>query len=184
MFEDLETERLRLRRLVPEDAPVVYAYRSLPEVARLQFWGPQSEGEVSTFIEELTRIEPDRPGTWFQLAITLRDSGLLIGDCGIRFPAEETWQVEVGITLAPAHHGKGYATEALEGVFDYCFGPLGKHRIFASVDPRNDRSIALIERLGMRREAHFRESLWFKGAWADDIIYAILKSEWDARTRG
>lgn len=183
MFDVITTRRLLLRRLAPPDAPTVYAYRSLPEVARLQFWDPQSEEEILRFIEELTRIEPNTPGTWFQLGITLRDSGLLIGDCGIRFPAEETWQVEIGITLDPAHQGQGYATEALEAAFGYCFGPLGKHRVFASVDPRNDASIALIERVGMRREAHFRESLWFKGAWADDLIYAILVGEWRGRVR-
>ena len=145
MFQEMATRRLRLRRLLSSDSGTVYAYRSLPEVARLQFWDPQSEEEILRFIEELARIEPDTPGTWFQLGITLRDSGLLIGDCGIRFPAEETWQVEVGITLEPAHQGQGYATEALEAVFGYCFGPLGKHRVFASVDPRNEASIALID---------------------------------------
>jgi RimJ/RimL family protein N-acetyltransferase len=136
---------------------------------------------VRRFLEELASTEPDTPGTWFQLGITLRDSGLLIGDCGIRFPAEESWQVEIGITLAPQHQGNGYATEALESILAYCFGPLGKHRVFASVDPRNGASITLLERLGMRREAHFRESLWFKGAWADDLIYAILDHEWPGR---
>ena len=55
-------------------------------------------------------------------------------------------------------------------------GPLGKHRVFASADPRNARSLALLERVGMRREAHFRESLWFKGEWVDDVVYAILES--------
>jgi RimJ/RimL family protein N-acetyltransferase len=184
MWKDLETGRLRLRRLVASDSPAVYAYRSLPEVARLQFWDPRNEEEIRAFLEELSRVEPDTPGTWFQLGITLRESGLLIGDCGIRFPAEERWQVELGISLAPSHHGKGYATEALGTVLDYCFGPLGKHRVFASADPRNDASIALMERIGMRREAHFRESLWFKGAWADDLIYAILDSEWISRERG
>ncbi len=181
MWKDLETGRLRLRRLVAADSPAVYAYRSLPEVSRFQFWDPRSEEEIRAFIEELSRIEPDTPGTWFQLGITLRDSGLLIGDCGMRFPAEEKWQVELGISLAPPHHGKGYATEALGTVLDYCFGSLGKHRVFASADPRNDASIALMERIGMRREAHFRESLWFKEAWADDLIYAILDREWISR---
>jgi RimJ/RimL family protein N-acetyltransferase len=183
MFKEIGTRRLTLRRLAPADCPAVYAYRSLPEVARLQFWDPSSEEDVLRFLEELALIEPDTPGTWFQLGITLRESELLIGDCGIRFPKDETWQVEIGVTLAPPHQGKGYATEALEAIFDYCFGPLGKHRVFASVDPRNDASIALIERLGMRREARFRESLWFKGEWADDLIYAILDREWKERAR-
>jgi RimJ/RimL family protein N-acetyltransferase len=181
IFNDIETVRLRLRRLTPSDAPAVFAYRSIPEVSRLQFWDPTTEEEVRVSLEEMFLAEPGTPGTWLQLGITLLESGLLIGDCGIRFPSAESWQVELGITLSPAHQGRGYATEALEAVLDTCFGPLGKHRAFASVDPRNAASVALIERVGMRREAHFRESLWFKGEWADDLVFAILEGEWRSR---
>lgn len=60
----------------------------------------------------------------------------------------------------------------------YLLGPVQKHRVFASVDPRNTRSLALLERVGMRQEAHFRESLWFKGEWVDDVVFAILAAEW------
>jgi RimJ/RimL family protein N-acetyltransferase len=68
--------------------------------------------------------------------------------------------------------------EALEAVLEYVFERLGKRRVYGSVDPRNVRSLKLLERAGMRQEAYFRESLWFKGAWADDVICAMLASEW------
>ena len=68
--------------------------------------------------------------------------------------------------------------ETLRGVLDFLFSTVKLHRVSASVDPRNERSIALLERIGMRREAHFRQSLWFKGEWVDDIVYGILASEW------
>ena len=74
--------------------------------------------------------------------------------------------------------GKGYATEALRAMVDYLFANLGKHRIVASVDPRNTPSIRLIERLGFRKEAHFKESYYLRGEWVDDIIYAMLRTEW------
>ena len=61
---------------------------------------------------------------------------------------------------------------------DDLFRVMGKHRIYASVDPRNLPSIKLLERIGMRKEALFKKSLWFKGAWADDLIYAVLDEEW------
>ena len=91
-------------------------------------------------------------------------------------------QVEFGITVAPSHQGQGYASEALHAVFGHLFGALGKHRVHASVDPRNDACIALLESVGMRREGHLRESLLVDGEWVDDLLYAVLRSEWEARS--
>jgi RimJ/RimL family protein N-acetyltransferase len=178
MFKNIVTPRLVLRRLETTDSEAVYRYRIDPQVSRFQSWRPLSVEDTHQFIEGLASVNPDTPGTWFQLAIILREPGLLIGDCGLHFPAEETRQAEVGITLAPEYQGKGYAAEALTAVLDYLFITLGKHRVYASVDPRNRPSLALLERLGMRKEGHFRESLWFKGEWADDVVYAILDQEW------
>ena len=184
MFPNLTTARLVLRRLQPSDCAAVFAYRSHADVSRFQTWEPRSLDEVRSFVVGLADLEPDTPGTWFQLAITLRESGLLVGDCGLHFPADQAHQAEVGITLAPPHQGKGYATEAMEAVLEYLFNSLGKHRVFASADPQNLRSIALLQRVGMRQEAHFRESLWFKGRWADDLLFAMLDWEWCARRPG
>ena len=78
---------------------------------------------------------------------------------------------------------RGYGWWALRAVLEYVFDRLGKRRVYGSVDPRNVRSLALLERAGLRREAHFRESLWFKGAWADDVICAMLVSEWRSARR-
>ena len=181
VFSELMTPRLVLRPLRLSDSAAVFAYRSDPAVARFQMWEPQDVKEVRSFIAGLLDREPDTPGTWYQLAITLRGCGALIGDCGLHFPMEGPDQVEVGITLAPAHQGQGYATEALEGVMAYLFVNLGKHRVYARVDPRNEASIALLERVGMRQEGHLRESVWVKGEWADDVIYALLENEWKSR---
>jgi RimJ/RimL family protein N-acetyltransferase len=101
----------------------------------------------------------------------------MAGDVGIHVQAHDSRQVEIGITLARAFQGRGLATEALNAVLEYIFKNLGKHRVYGSVDPRNEASLALLERIGMRREAHFVESIWFKGAWVDDVICAILRRE-------
>lgn len=87
-------------------------------------------------------------------------------------------QAEIGCTLNKDYQGQGYATEALKGMVRFLFGTLNKHRIIASVDPRNTGSIRLIERLGFRKEAHFKESYYLRGEWVDDVIYAKLKAEW------
>lgn len=86
--------------------------------------------------------------------------------------------------MDPAFQGRGLATEAVVGLLDCLFVRLGKHRVVASVDPRNLASVRLLKRLGMREEAHFRESLLFKGDWVDDAVFAILASEWTTRTDG
>lgn len=175
------THRLRLSQLVASDVLAVYEYRSDPEVCRYQSFEPSSLSDVEEFIGDLESITFDTPGTWFQFAIRLQESGLVIGDLGVHFIAEDSRQVEIGFTVAPAHQGRGFATETVLGILAYLFERVHKHRVFASVDPRNVASIALLKRAGMRQEAHFRESLWFKGSWADDMVFGILETEWASR---
>jgi RimJ/RimL family protein N-acetyltransferase len=174
----LNTERLSIRRLEPGDAEAMFAYRSDPLITRFQNWEPRSVEEIWTFIAGLAETGIDTPGRWYQLGLFIRDSGEMAGDCGIHVQARDPRQVEVGITLARAFQGRGLATEALKAVLDYLFMKLGKHRVYGSVDPGNAPSLSLLERVGMRREAHFVESLWFKGAWADDVIDAMLRREY------
>jgi RimJ/RimL family protein N-acetyltransferase len=175
---ELITPRLSLRRLVLADCETILAYRSLPEVARYQSWENPDLQSIRAFILQMLDLQPDTPGTWLQLGITLRESGALIGDCGLHFPAGEPRQAEFGITLAPTYQKQGYAVEAVKALLGYFFETLGKHRVYASVDPDNHASLALLERAGLHKEAHFRQSLWFKGRWVDDVIYAILEQEW------
>lgn len=101
-----------------------------------------------------------------------------MGDCGIHFLEEEADQVEIGITLDSKHQGHGYATQALILLFNYIFIDLKKHRIVASVAPENLPSIELLERMRMRKEAHFIESVKIGKKWVDDVVYAILAREW------
>jgi RimJ/RimL family protein N-acetyltransferase len=178
---EIVTDRLLLTPLVASDAPALFDYRSDPDVYRYQTWVPRSLDDADRFIDDLGSVPFDTPGTWSQLGIRLRDSGLLVGDVGVHFLSDEPDQVEIGFTVAPSHQGRGIGTEAVTGLLDHLFRGLGKHRVFASVDPRNQPSMALLERVGMRQEAHFRESLRFRGEWADDCVFAVLESEWRAR---
>lgn len=178
MFTEIVTERLALRDLEASDCQQIFQYRSRPEISQFQSWGTQSPDEIRTLIHRLSVIEPGTPGIWYQVGIILLSSRQLVGDCGFHVLESDPRQVEVGIALAPEHHGRGYATEALRALLDYLLVGLGKHRAFGSVDPRNTPSIRLMERLGMRKEAHFVKSLWFKGDWVDDVIFAMLGSEW------
>jgi aminoglycoside 6'-N-acetyltransferase len=95
--------------------------------------------------------------------------------------ADEPRQAEIGFTLACEHQGRGLAAEAVRRVLDFAFGELGLHRVAAITDARNAAAASLLERIGMRREGHFLQSVWYKGAWGDEFRFAILRSEWADR---
>jgi aminoglycoside 6'-N-acetyltransferase len=178
-FTELTGERVVLRRFRPGDVTEFVAYRSSPAVARYQSWDapyPREEGE--RFVREIARDHPDTAGEWFQFAMALRATGQLIGDCAAMPLADDPRQCEIGFTLAERYQGHGYATEAVRLLIGYLFTVRGKHRIIAYCDTRNAPSAAVLERLGMRREGHLRESTWAKGEWTDDLLYAVLDHEW------
>ncbi len=183
MFE-LHTERLLLRSFHDSDVETFAAYRSDPEVARYQSWdAPYSVKWAKAFIEEMKNTRPATPGKWYQVAIELKSSHMLIGDCAFCLLAEDARQAEIGFTLARAYQGQGYATEAVKRLLDYLFGELGLHRVRAICDAENSASAKLMERLGMRREAHWIENIWFKGGWGSEYGYALLDREWASNSR-
>jgi aminoglycoside 6'-N-acetyltransferase len=92
--------------------------------------------------------------------------------------ADDPRLCDIGFTLAGAHQGHGYATEAARLLVGYLFARRGKHRITAYCDARNTASAAVLERLAMRREGHLRQSTWASGEWTDDLLYALLDHEW------
>ncbi|UFS58408.1 GNAT family N-acetyltransferase [Subtercola endophyticus] len=107
--------------------------------------------------------------------------GRVIGDLTVFLRSVANKQAELGWAFHPDFQHRGYATEAAERMLDFAFTELDAHRVTADLDPRNDASAALAKRLGMRQEAHFREDIFTKGAFADTAIFAILRNEWTAR---
>jgi RimJ/RimL family protein N-acetyltransferase len=172
----LKTERLILKTLSDEDADKLFEYRSDPEVYRYQTWKPKTLGEAKDFIKKYTQ-EFNIEGTWFQLGIYEKERLLLIGDLGLHFLEPGNSQVEIGFTISKGYQRKGYGQEATKSVIGYLFKEMKKHRIVASVDPRNSASMALLENVGMRKEGHFKKSIWIDNQWVDDVIYAILEEE-------
>jgi aminoglycoside 6'-N-acetyltransferase len=176
---ELQTARLLLRPFVPSDASIFAAYRSDPEVARYQGWeAPFEVPQARAFIASMEQVVPGTPGAWYQLAICLRETGELVGDCAFRVLADEARQGEIGFTLARPHQGHGYATEAVKGLLGHLFGALKLHRVRAICDVENPASARVLERVGFRCEGQFRENAWFKGHWSSEYLYAILSREW------
>jgi len=177
-FDRIESERLILRRFRDTDLAPFVAYRNDPEVARYQSWDSFDEREARAYIREVGSAQPGVPGDWFQFAIESKEVGSLVGDCALQVDGQEPYRAELGFTLAREHQGKGYASEAVSRLLDYAFEDLGLHRVVAIADCRNEPSWRLLERVGLRQEGHFLESLWFKGGWSDEYLYAVLKDEW------
>jgi RimJ/RimL family protein N-acetyltransferase len=174
----LQTDRLILRPLAIEDSDALFNYRSDERVFQYQSWRPVERIEAERFIQAFSQGDFGRANTWFQFGIYIQQTLELIGDLGLHFQDEKHRTVEIGFTIAPAFQRRGYAYEAVREILQYVFEILGKHRVTASVDPRNIASSSLLEKIGMRKEAHFRESLWCFGEWVDDVVYAILRDEW------
>jgi len=152
----LQTERLTIRRFTDADLPALVANRAPPFA--------MSEERGRAIIEEMQGKEPGSPGDWYLFAVELRETGALVGDIAFRVNSEEARQAEVGYTLAPAHQGKGLASEGVSAFLDYAFDAFNLHRVVAYVDVENRPSWALLERLRFRREGHSIKSYWFQEA--------------------
>jgi RimJ/RimL family protein N-acetyltransferase len=107
----------------------------------------------------------------------------VVGDFALRYWAKEHRQGEIGFVVHPDHHGRGYATEGAARMLRYGFEEAGLHRIIGRLEARNEPSARVLERLGMRREAHFVENELVKGAWESEVVYALLAREWRAAQR-
>ncbi|AEQ51846.1 GNAT family N-acetyltransferase [Pelagibacterium halotolerans] len=180
-FFPIETKRLILRKFTPADAEATAAYQGLPEVARYCMWEPRSLERVRELIPRWIAMDGTGENSeGIQYAVVLRTSGALIGDVVLMFEDLAARQGQIGYVMSPAFQGQGYATEAMEAVLAVGFGQVGLHRISARCDARNTGSWRVMEKLGMRREAHFREHAIFKGEWDQELVYAILEDEWRA----
>ncbi|MFN8594467.1 MAG: GNAT family protein [Thermomicrobiales bacterium] len=174
----LTTERLILREFTEADWPALQAIESRPDVARYQSFEPRTAKESRDYVLTAVADADAEPRMTYDLAITLRDGGLLIGRCGLGLSDETSGEALLWYTLHPEQWGHGYGTEAARAIVDFAFRELGMHRVCADCDPANVGSWRVLEKIGMRREGHLRESVWIKGAWADSFIYAVLDREW------
>jgi RimJ/RimL family protein N-acetyltransferase len=176
-----ETPRLRARSFTTADVAPFAAYRADPDVARYQSWSDFTLADAEAFVASLEGEEPGVPGEWFQLALESKTDGVLVGDLALHVDAEEPRQAEIGFTLAPEQQGRGFGTEAATALLDWAFPAFGLHRVIAITDALNSSAAALLERVGFRREAHFVENVFFKGAWGSEFSFAVLAHEWAAR---
>ncbi len=173
----IETKRLSLRDLLESDQSAVHEYASDAEVVRFMDWGPNSESETREFLQRSISHQNEKPRRNFNLAITLKDTGQLIGGCGITVSNPESREGWLGYCLNRSFWGNGYATETAAALVRFGFEELHLHRVFAMCDPENSASAHVLEKSGMKREGHLREHKWSKGEWRDSYLYAILEQD-------
>ena len=175
------TERLLLRPYTMDDLEALHAIQSLPEVTRYLYWEPRSRDEVRDVLaRRVRRPTLEVEGETLVLAMVLPESGVLVGDVNLHWLSRAHRQGEIGFVLHPDHHGRGLAAEAAAVLLRLGFEDLGLHRIIGRCDGRNTASAKVMERLGMRKEAHFRQNELVKGEWCDELVYAVLAEEWRA----
>lgn len=172
----LRTERLILRPLRMADARDIFAYASDPQVARFVLWEPhQSLSDTRGYIRYVRGLYfRGLPSSW---AVTLRESGRVIGTVGFMFYSEANNSAEIGYSFARGEWNKGYATEALQAVISSVFSSLPLNRLEAQHDIRNPASGRVMEKCGMRREGILRQRILNKGEYADVALYSLLRSD-------
>ncbi len=175
------TDRLILRRFVPEDFEAYSAYRSLPEIYRYLYSDPPSEEEMRERFDASFNTRLSEDGDILRCAVMRCEDDALMGQVSLKLVNKAALQAELGYIFNPAYAGKGYATEAAEAMITLGFEKFGFHRIFARLDAKNAGSVGVVERLGLRREALLIESDRFNGIWGDECVYAVLSREWAAR---
>ena len=175
----LRTDRLVLRPFAADDLAPLHAIHSDEGVARWLYNDPRSLEETrELLVKKVTGASVGGEGEWLSAAAVLRETGELVADLALLWASEAHRQGELGFVVHPAHQGRGYATEASRPLVAFAFEALGLHRVVGRLEPRNIGSARVLEKLGMRREAHLVENEWVKGEWQSELVYAILAREW------
>ncbi|HEY7464723.1 MAG TPA: GNAT family N-acetyltransferase [Candidatus Limnocylindria bacterium] len=176
------TARLVLRPFTADDLDAFLEMHGDPEVTRYVPYPPMTRQQAAERLERIatwTAIDDQEQN--LRLAVELPESGEVIGDMSMWTMAHDRLTGEIGFVVNPSVQGRGYASEAAGELLRIGFEEAGLHRITANCDARNSPSYRVMERIGMRREAHFRQSSYEKGEWVDELVYAILADEWRTR---
>jgi ribosomal-protein-alanine N-acetyltransferase len=173
----IETERLILREFRRDDWEKVHEYAVDPEVYHHMPWGPNSEDETRAFVERAIASQLENPRRHFELAITLREDGRLVGGGGIRADNESFRSANMGYCLRRDAWNKGFGTEAAVGLIAFGFERLHVHRTWATCDSENARSAHVLEKAGMKIEGTMRDDAWLRGRWRNSHLYSILETE-------
>ena len=175
MFESV---RLRFRDFLEGDFDSVHAYASDPLVTRYTSFGPNTESETRDFLGRMVDEASEVPRKNHTFAVIQASSQRLIGGCGLDLANSAGPQYVLGYCFSAAYWGQGLGTEAVRRVLAFGFRELNARRVSAAVFVGNEASARLLRRLGFRLEGTHRQCVFARGAWHDEMIFALLKTEW------
>lgn len=179
---ELTTERLILRRIRVADTADMYTYSKRADVTKYLLWDPHPSEEYTR--EYTTYLQSRyREGELYDWAITLRESGKMIGTCGFAAIYAADDRAEIGYVINPDFSSRGYASEAVAAVLAYGFSALKLNRIEARCFDANAASIRVMEKNGFLYEGTGRQSMKIKGEYQDIRTYAILAEEYRSSER-
>lgn len=172
-FPLIETSRLTMRKLDISDAPLLYNFRTDPAVMRyLDRPLAKNVEEVEALIRLIEEgIENSSSITW---GIVHKSDKRFIGTIGFWKIDAMNYRAEIGYLLDSAYHQQGLMTEAIQFVLDFGFKQINLHSVEASINPSNIASAKLLEKVGFRKEAHFKENYYYDGKFLDSVIYSLL----------
>ncbi|WP_051960659.1 GNAT family N-acetyltransferase [Devosia riboflavina] len=180
----LATERLQLRHFERADVALVGRYHMLPAVQRYLVRPTRYQEDVAAAVEIMRgQVCLQRPGDTLTLAMQRKGDKAVLGHVSLHWSDATAGQGELLFAIDPAYAGNGFLTEALTAMLDLAFGHYRIHRVFVRCDGRNHHSAKLMQKLGMRLEAHYREHALFQGEWDEELHFAILDREWQASSK-
>lgn len=177
----IRTARLVLREVAASDDEDHARLFSDVDVIRYLYETSMDAEQMRTHFERRFWRGLPVEGQWCNFVV--EHEGAFVGEVGLGLVSAVHRQCEVGYVFSPAHRGLGFATESTRAMIDLAFDQMSAHRVTARLDARNDASRHLLERLGLRREAHLIHNEFVKGEWTDELLYAVLAGEWRDATR-
>jgi [ribosomal protein S5]-alanine N-acetyltransferase len=176
-------EVLQLREPRYVDWTRVHEWGVSEDVYRYQAWGPNSPEATEAFVAEAVATwqipSTDRARTVF---FAEHDADGVIGAGELRIHSRAHRQGEISFVVHQQHWRRGYATWIGNRLLQSAFRDYALHRVFATCDPRNIASAAVLRKLGMRYEGRLRHTLLLRDGWRDSEVFSILQPEWAGAT--
>jgi ribosomal-protein-alanine N-acetyltransferase len=176
-FPELESERLIFRKITKADVEEIFKIYSDPEVAKYDFFRPIKDKEKAFAIIERYNngFLEEEEITW---GIAKKSDNKIIGYCCIGDFDEDAARGEIGYGFNRDEWNKGYGTEAIKTMVEFCFSVIKLNRIEATVTYGNDPSVRVLKKAGFIEEGILRERTMIKGELVDDVMLAILRKDY------
>lgn len=175
----IDTPRLVMRRLTVWDTEDLLQYHSDPQVIKYIPWTQRSRTDVERALThyETASDQFEKEGDFLVLGWALKTTGKVVGQSNVSLVSKANRTADIGWVTNRQFWRQGLALEASSYLLKKLFKHTNLHRVVANIDVRNPESAALAVKLGMRREAEFRQAVFTKGEWCDMWQYAILRDE-------